>query len=190
MEDIQPFKSSLWEFYITHHWRVWFLHKDKEGHKEPLDGRLSLRRAAACVFADSSKASRSCGHCCAQRTPLLIPRQNTDRKLLIFFFFIHRGEKMIFLNATSKLNPLLWCGEFFGLIFRVVQSSLWAQGDRPPSIVPVPGKLSYFIDVSCSWSRRCCLHLGRVVFVLREEEGLLMQRNEDLPDKFFSQVTK
>lgn len=92
MEDIQPFKSSLWEFYITHHW---FLHKDKDGHKEPPDRRLSLRRAAVCVFADSSKASRSCGHCCAGRTPLLIPRQNTVRKQLIFFFFLIRqwGEK-------------------------------------------------------------------------------------------------
>lgn len=82
MEDIQPFKSSLWEFYITHHW---FLHKDKEGHKEAPDRRLSPRRA-----------SRSCGHCCAARTPLLIPRQ-TESCLFLY---------VIFVKATSNLNPL------------------------------------------------------------------------------------
>lgn len=110
MEDIQPFKSSLWEFYITHHW---FLHKDKDGHKEPPDWRLSLRRAAVCVFADSSKASRSCGHCCAVRTPLLIPRQNTVRKQLIFFFFNtsmgrkEKKKKIIFFSQMWPQNRTL-----------------------------------------------------------------------------------
>lgn len=136
MEDIQPFKSSLWEFYITHHWRVWFLHKDKEGHKEPLDGRLSLRRAAACVFADSSKASRSCGHCCAQRTPLLIPRQNTDRKLLIFFFFYTSRGKNDFSERDLKTepSPLMW------RVFRLdLQSSaIQSLGPRRQTTIDCP----------------------------------------------------
>lgn len=108
MEDIQPFKSSLWEFYITHHW---FLHKDKDGHKEPPDGRLSLRRAAACVFADSSKASRSCAHCCAGRTPLLIPdRTQTESSLFSFFFFVHQwGEKKSSFSSECDLrSEPLW----------------------------------------------------------------------------------
>lgn len=150
MEDIQPFKSSLWEFYITHHW---FLHKDKDDHKEPPDWRLSLRRAAVCVFADSSKASRSCAHCCAQRTPLLIPRQNTDRKQLIFFFFYINGEKknhLFLTNVTSEVNPYscssLWFPEEY--------SSLWVWGET----------------VNCHRSCRGGRHISQMLHVMAHDQ--------------------
>lgn len=134
MEDIQPFKSSLWEFYITHHW---FLHKDKDGHKEPPDWRLSPRRAAVCVFADSSKASRSCGHCCAGRTPLLIPRQNTVRKQLIFFFFLFNtsmGRKEKGKKKKSSFSHKCDLGTepsspFLSLVLRRMLSSSGPRGD-------------------------------------------------------------
>lgn len=70
MEEIQPFPPSLWEFYITHHW---FLHKDKDGHKEAGGTGVSARdeppRVVCFFFADSSKASRSRAHCCAREKP-------------------------------------------------------------------------------------------------------------------------
>lgn len=146
MEDIQPFKSSLWEFYITHHW---FLHKDKDGHKEPPDGRLSLRRTAACVFADSSKASRSCAHCCAGRTPLLIPRQNTGRKQLIFFYFfflVHQwGEKKSSFSSCDLRSEPLWL--LLTLVSRrIVQPVGPGRTCKPPSIVLC--RPTYFTDAS------------------------------------------
>lgn len=189
MEDIQPFKSSLWEFYITHHW---FLHKDKDGHKEPPDWRLSLRRAAVCVFADSSKASRSCGHCCARRTPLLIPRQNTDRKQLIFFIFFYtsmgrKKKNHLFLtNVTSDVNPSgcssLWFPEEY--------SSLWVQGGAVNCHRSSRWRPSYFTDASRdgSWSRHRCFHLGRVVFGLKEKEGSWYRETRPFLINFFSQV--
>lgn len=166
MEDIQPFKSSLWEFYITHHW---FLHKDKDGHKEPPDWRLSPRRAAVCVFADSSKASRSCGHCCAPRTPLLIPRQNTDRKQLIFFYTsMGKGKKKSsFSHKCDLRTEPSWL--FFSLIFGRTLPSLGPRRCcKAPSIAR--WRPSYFTAASAggSWWRHRCFHLGRVVFGLRE----------------------
>lgn len=118
---------------------------------------------------------------------------STQTESCLFFLYIP-GGKNDFSEHDLKTEPFALMGwlpdpERCG---SALESSRLRKYCRLPSIVSVQQELSYFIDVSWdrSWSRRCCLHLERVVFVLREEEGLLMQRNGDLRDKFFSQVTK
>lgn len=101
-------------------------------------------------------------------------------------FFIHPARENFFSSEHDlKSEPSL-----LDVQWKTLQPPSPRRYCRPPLIAL--WTLSYFMGVSrdgpgCG---RSCFHYGRVVFVLRAEEGLLIQRYEDLPDKFFSQVTK